>query len=256
MRLEVLGGQGSSAGAHQLPGVLVNGALLLDAGSGTATLSRRQVLGLRQVLVSHAHLDHTRGLPALADYRMGDRAGGGRSQPLVASSIAPVIDGLRAYVFDSLLWPDFTTVPSQRKAVLWLHELQMGQPNRVGDLTVIPVPVHHTLPATGFVVHDDTATLVFSGDTGPTCQLWVVAREVGKVRAIIVETAFPNRLDDLAERSGHLTPARLARELDKMPPCPVWVYHIKPAFYEETANELVRLDGHVRVLSDGEIDVF
>ena len=96
---------------------------------------------------------------------------------------------------------------------------------------------------------------MFSGDTGPTERLWEVARDLGNVRAIIVETSFPNRLEGLAAVSGHLTPARLARELDKMPPCPVWVYHIKPMFYDETVEELARLDGCVRVLTDGEIQV-
>ena len=62
------------------------------------------------------------------------------------------------------------------------------------------------------------------------------------MRAIIVETSFPNRLHALAEVSGHLTPNRLARELDKMPPCPVWVYHVKPMFYDETVDELAGLD--------------
>ena len=40
-----------------------------------------------------------------------------------------------------------------------------------------------------------------------------------------------------------------------MPPCPVWVYHIKPMFYDETVDELTRLDSRVRVLSDGEVHV-
>ena len=78
---------------------------------------------------------------------------------------------------------------------------------------------------------------------------------MGRVRAIVVETSFPNRLEALAEVSGHLTPSLLARELDKMPPCPVWVYHIKPMFHDETVDELTRLDGRVRVLSDGEVHV-
>ena len=38
-----------------------------------------------------------------------------------------------------------------------------------------------------------------------------------------------------------------------MPPCPVWVYHVKPMFYDETVEELARLDDRVRVLCDGEI---
>jgi 3',5'-cyclic-nucleotide phosphodiesterase len=130
----------------------------------------------------------------------------------------------------------------------------VGDPTLVGDaLTVVPIMVNHTVPACGFIVHDGEGALVFSGDTGPTDRLWEVARGLGDVRAVIVETSFPDRLEALAAASGHLTPGLLARELDKMPPCPVWVYHIKPMFYDETVEELDKLDGRVRVLQDGEI---
>ena len=34
-----------------------------------------------------------------------------------------------------------------------------------------------------------------------------------------------------------------AREIDKLPPnVPVWIYHIKPQFYDEIAEELSRID--------------
>ena len=40
-----------------------------------------------------------------------------------------------------------------------------------------------------------------------------------------------------------------------MPPCPVWVYHLKPAFYDETVEGSLGSTGRVRVLSDGEVHV-
>jgi hypothetical protein len=71
---------------------------------------------------------------------------------------------------------------------------------------------------------------------------------VREVRATVVETAFPDRLEPLARASGHLTPALLERELEKMPDGPVWVYHVKPAFYEETAQQLARLGSRVQIM--------
>ncbi len=115
--------------------------------------------------------------------------------------------------------------------------------------------MHHSVPAVGFIVHDDAGALVFSGDTGPTEELWAVARGLGNVRVVIVETSFPNRFGALAEVSGHLTPSQLAWELDKMPPCDVWVYHIKPLFHDETVEDLAPLGSRVRVLADGEAHV-
>jgi ribonuclease BN (tRNA processing enzyme) len=256
MQLRVLGCQDGSAPKRHLPGLLIDGTVLLEAGSVTSTLELDEQLEIQHVLLSHAHLDHIGGLAYLADNRACHRAASGNGRTLTVSSIGPAVDDLRAHLFNERIWPDFSAIPTAWNPVVRLEALRPGVPKPIGSqLTAIPVPVHHTVPTTGFVVHDGAGALVFSGDTGPTDRLWKIAREWGSVRAIIVETSFPNRLDALAEVSGHLTPSRLARELDKMPPCPVWVYHIKPMFYQETVDELARLDGPVRILGDGEVHV-
>ena len=119
------------------------------------------------------------------------------------------------------------------------------------------MPVHHAVPGTGFIIHDGTSGVVFSGDTGPTDEIWKVAREFKGIHAIIVETAFPNRLEDLATISGHLTPALLQREMDKMPDAPpLWIYHIKPAHFEETSAELERLGDRIHILEQDQTHAF
>ena len=61
---------------------------------------------------------------------------------------------------------------------------------------------------------------------------------------MILECAFPNRLAHIAKLSCHMTPDLIEREIDKMPPdIPVWIFHVKPSFYEETAAELARIPG-------------
>src|SRR5207248_11712148 len=63
------------------------------------------------------------------------------------------------------------------------------------------------------------------------------------LRAAFVECAFPNRMAKLAEVARHMTPALIRRELDKLPPgIPIWIYHVKPQFYDEIADELSRVD--------------
>ena len=40
-----------------------------------------------------------------------------------------------------------------------------------------------------------------------------------------------------------MTPALIRREIDKLPPdIPVWIFHVKPQFHEEIAEELARID--------------
>ncbi|MGH7321291.1 MAG: MBL fold metallo-hydrolase [Candidatus Rokuibacteriota bacterium] len=252
MRLEVLGCYGGEAPAFRLPSFLIDGHLLLEAGAVTEALPIHDQVKLEHILVSHAHLDHVVGLAFLVD---NIQAAAARTGPVTTASLAPVIHDLQTHCFNGRLWPDFTKLPPESPALLFAT-LAEGKPAQFGELTVIPVAVHHTVPATGFVISDGSSGFVFSGDTGPTTHLWEVARGTPSVRAVVVETAFPNRLEPLARASGHLTPRLLQREMEKMPSVPVWVYHIKPTFFEETAEEVHRLGDRAQILQQDQVYTF
>jgi cAMP phosphodiesterase len=256
MLLEILGCHGGSVPNRRLPSFLINGHVLLEAGSVTSALPLATQTSIEHVLISHAHLDHTVGLAFLVDNIQSAQNAAGGTATVTAASIAPVVDDLRSYCFNNRLWPDFTKLPTPEDPALRLQTLRKREAIEFGSLTVVPVPVHHAVPASGFIIHDGTAGLVFSGDTGPTDEIWKVAREFRGIHAIIVETAFPNRLEDLATISGHFTPALLEREMDKMPSVPLWVYHIKPAFFEETSEELERLGERIHVLEQDQTHTF
>jgi cAMP phosphodiesterase len=256
MLLEILGCHGGSVPKRRLPSFLINGNVLLEAGSVTAALPLGAQASIEHVIVTHAHLDHTVGLAFLVDNIQSAQTATGRNAAVTAASIGTVIDDLRTHCFNNRLWPDFTKLPTPEEPALRFQTLREREAVEFGTLTVIPVPVHHAVPAAGFIVHDGSSGLVFSGDTGPTDEIWKVAREFKGIHAIIVETAFPNRLEDLATKSGHFTPALLQREMDKMPDAPLWVYHIKPAHFEETAEELERLGDRIHILEQDQTHTF
>lgn len=253
MRLEALGCHGGDVPGLRLPTFFINDRVLLEAGAVTAALPLDKQVRIEHVLISHAHLDHLVGLAFLADNVQSATA---RTAPITMAALAPVVEDVRAYCFNNRLWPDFTALPTPDHPVLKLDALVDGEATKFGGLTVVPVSVNHTVPAAGFVVSDGSAGFVFSGDTGPTQELWRVARHVREVRATVVETAFPDRLEPLARASGHLTPALLERELEKMPDGPVWVYHIKPSYYEETVEQLARLGSRVQIMRQDQTYTF
>lgn len=241
MKIRVLGAYGSEGLGQRPSAFLVDDRLLVDAGTVTGALTVSEQLDVEHVLVSHAHLDHIIGLAFLTETLACCNA----RRPLTVVSVGAVVDTLRTGVFNNVVWPDFGQIPSLEKAVVRYRTLVEDAEQRVGDLWVMPVSVHHTVPAAGFIVHDGSRGFVYSGDTGPTEALWKMARGLSGLRAIILECAFPDRLGTLADTAGHLTPARIRRELDKLPPdVPVWIFHIKPQFYGETAEELARIDGN------------
>src|SRR5207249_1228155 len=108
--------------------------------------------------------------------------------------------------FNNVVWPDFARIPDTMTPVVKYRALVEEAEQRVGDLWVTPVPVTHTVPTAGFVVHDGARGFVYSGDTGPTQALWAAARGLTGIRAVILECAFPNRLAAIAKAANHMTP--------------------------------------------------
>jgi len=249
VKIRVLGAYGSEGPAHRPAAFLVNDRILLDAGTVSAALSMEEQVEIDYALISHAHLDHVVGLAFLTD----TLAMTGPDKPVVAASIAPVVEALRTHAFNDSLWPDFSRIPSPEAPVLHFRTLPEEAESRVNELWVQPVPVDHTVPTTGFIIHDGETGFVYSGDTGPTERIWAAARELRGLRAVIVESAFPDRLDRMARASKHLTPTLLRREMEKIPPdLPLWIFHIKPQFFEETAEELMKLNSsRIHILEQG-----
>lgn len=239
MKIRVLGAYGAEGLGQRPSAFLVNDRTLVDAGTVTGALSVAEQEAIEHVLVSHSHLDHIAGLAFLTE----TLACCGPRRPLTITSIEPVVEALRSGVFNNVVWPDFAQIPSPAAPVIRYRTLVEEAEQRLGDLWVMPAAVSHTVPAAGFIVHDGTRGFVYSGDTGPTETLWKTVRGLGGIRAVILECAFPNRMRALADAARHLTPELIERELDKLPAdVPVWIFHIKPQFLQETAEELSRVD--------------
>lgn len=108
-----------------------------------------------------------------------------------------------------------------------------------GDLEITPVPVNHIVPTVGLLIRQGQSSFGFTSDTGPTEEFWERANQTENLGAIITECSFPNRLQDVADISLHLTPATLAEELEKLNTGPrVLLYHLKPPYLDEIRAEL------------------
>ncbi len=248
MRLRALGCYGSEAPGCYLTSLLVDGRLLLDAGQVGAALPIEAQNAIDHVLISHAHLNHVAGLAFLADGLFEIR-----TRPIEVWSIPPVIRQLKTHLFNNIIWPDFSALPSRRNPIISFHEIREGRPYNIGGYDVVAVPVDHAVVAAGYLVSSGDVSILFQGDSGPTVEFWKVANAASGLQAIIAETSFPNRMRDLAKISGHLTPQLLRRELKKLKvKVPVYAQHLKPLFAPQILKELAQLsDPPVSPLEQG-----
>jgi ribonuclease BN (tRNA processing enzyme) len=249
VRVRVLGAHGGSSPSHRQTSFLVNDSLCVDAGAITDALPLDAQALVRSVLMTHAHMDHVASLPFLVENVFGRHA-----IPLEIVAPGEILAALRKHLFNDALWPDFSRLPNDLMPAVTFRAIPTRVPFVVAGIVGTAVPVSHIVPTYGYVLSEGASSIIFSGDTGPTEEIWRAARARNDVKALFVECSFPNDLQHLADASKHLTPATLRLEIEKFPPeVPIYLYHMKPPGLGRLRANIAALgDARVSILSDGD----
>jgi ribonuclease BN (tRNA processing enzyme) len=246
MKVRVLGCSGSIAAGDRTTSFLVDDDVLIDAGTGIGDLTLDELAGIDHIFVTHSHLDHVLGIGLLADSvarRRLSRSSPDRRGPIRVHALAQTLDALRSHIFNGVIWPDFTRLPTPDHPLLKLEPFAVGQTLALAGRRIEVLPAEHTVPAVGFAVTPETAgaaAWVFTGDTGPNPALW--RRLTGmRIAHLVIETAFSDDEQQLARISAHLCPTTLARELAQLDgEVQVHITHIKPG---EVAAVMSQIEG-------------
>jgi ribonuclease BN (tRNA processing enzyme) len=247
MRLKVLGAYGASDAEHNLTGYLIDDWLAVDAGTLTSKLSLAQQSRIQAVFITHPHADHIRDLPHLILNRHSQP-----TAPLTIFAAKDVMDLLYKYIFNGIVWPDFATLisPITGKPAVSYRALAPGKRITFGEVCMTPVPVDHLIPASGVIVEINQQAIVFTGDTGPTGNIWKRTNATPNVVAVVTEASFPNDQQPLADETAHLTPQTFGDELKKITvDAPVYASHRKIPFERDIESQIRNLrDRRARVL--------
>lgn len=239
MKVRVLGCSGAIARECRTTSFLVDGDLLVDAGTGVGDLTLAQMRGIDHVLLTHSHLDHVAALPLMVDAVASQR-----STPLVVYGLKGTLAALQAHIFNDIIWPDFTRIPSVDAPFIRFQDIQVGQRLGVNGKMVEVLPAVHTVPACGYAISQGQSCWVFTGDTERNPAFWTRLAQLD-VGMLVIETAFSNRESDLAHRSLHLSPRSLATELAQIGRdrrFPIYITHTKPAETEQIMTEIQQMD--------------
>ncbi|MBI5042664.1 MAG: 3',5'-cyclic-nucleotide phosphodiesterase [Nitrospirae bacterium] len=252
MKLKVLGCYGTELGNHHTTGFLIDNSLLVDAGTITTSMGIDELIKIKNVLISHVHFDHIKGIPFLTDVVFGRI-----KEPINIIGVKEVIESLKKYMLNNIVWPDFTAIHqgNSDSPVIKLKEIKDAVFEQVGDFEVKAVRVNHTVPTTGFIIRKKNVSILYSSDTKATEEIWEEAKKTDNLKAAIIEASFPTNTQKIADISGHFTPAGLKKELVKIDSLdiPVYIYHLKSQYnIESMKKELKTIKSHkIIFLEDG-----
>lgn len=249
MELRILGSAGAEFPDFRPPAFLIDGILLLDAGTIGSVLSEEEQWNIHNIFITHSHLDHIRGIPALADNIIIKNL----NHTVNIHCTNDVKTAMQNHLFNNIIWPDFTKIPSAVDPVIAYSNIITYQEYEVEGYIIQAIPVNHTVPAVGFRVTAGGRTLVYTGDTGPTDDIW---KYCSGIDALIVEVSFPNSMESLAILTKHMTSSMLMQELTKINILPkkILVTHPKPQYVEIIRDEIESLNiAGIELLRDGSI---
>jgi len=249
MKLRVLGSAGAEFPDFRPPAFLIDDHLLLDAGTIGSVLTEEEQWKLDHLFITHSHLDHIRAIPALADNIIVKNL----RHTVTVHSTQDVVAAMQNHLFNNIIWPDFTVLPTPDNPVITFDTIAAGREYSVSDFSIRAIPVNHTVPAVGYRVRQGGTTLLYTGDTGPTDEIWQYANGID---ALIVEVSFPNSMESLALVTKHLTSSLLKAELEKIEILPkrILITHPKPQYVELIRTEVEALGlKQIELLHDGAV---
>lgn len=249
MLVRIIGGHGGVSPGFKATSYLIDGKLLLDAGSVASGIQIQEQVNIEHILISHSHLDHISDLAFLADNCFGMK-----DRPFNIYANTPVKKAIKDHLLNDVIWPDFTKLPSTEKPTLCFYDTRPGEQLSLGDYKIIPIAVNHPNGALGFIIERKNASVVFTQDTGPTDEIWEEAKKIKNLKAIFTEVSFPNSLSKVATDSQHHTPATMKEEIKKMPKdVPIFLGHLKPNYQTQLFKEIAELEeDRITILGSGD----
>ena len=234
MNVRFLGTHSCESQSAKFVSLLIDGILAIDAGGLTSSLSFEAQQKLKAVLHTHQHYDHVRDIPALGmNFYLHDAT-------INVYSTQPVYDALAAHLLNSELYPNFPEKPPQNPAIK-LNIIESNHAEQIEGYSILATEVNHSVPTVGYqVASPDGKTLFYTADTGPgLAECW---KQVSP-QLLIIETSWPNRYEDFAKKTGHLTPNLLEQELIALREVKgylpqVVTVHMSPSLEEEIRAEL------------------
>ena len=138
MLVRVIGGHGGVAPGFKATSYLIDGKLLIDAGSVASGIHINEQALVDHILISHPHLDHIKDLAFMCDNCFGLRP-----KAFKVYSSEDVKNAICQHLMNDLIWPDFSKLPTPKNPTVTFEGLAPEKVLYLDDYEIMPVPVNH-----------------------------------------------------------------------------------------------------------------
>jgi len=252
-KIKFLGVYGARTTNKGTNSILLNSSNVLDAGNLLQGLEHA-CIDIETIWLTHSHLDHIADIAYLLDNYFNLR-----KKPLVIRGLKETLDVIKKNFLNDTVWPDFAAIKmhgSDQYAVEY-QEITAGKMYEISDCeTIEAFLTDHTVSSCGYIYRYNERAVIISSDTYSLDSLQHCLEKYPEIKDVIVECSFPDSMAEVAQRSKHLTPSLLFRQLNTFSrdDFNLYINHIKPAYEAKILKEIDENKGawNPVILKDGE----
>ena len=252
--IKILGASGSKAKDLNTTSFQIYKDIVIDAGNVLNALGD-EAKDINHIFLTHSHADHITDLPFIIETFFESR-----EIPLTIYALEETIEVLKKHSFNDVIWPDFTKIKLLRNDTfsLILKPIKIDEVIKIHNYSIKAIKANHISGACGFVIKKNHQGFVISGDTHINPHIWEEINNDEEIRSLIIECSYPDKLQELAKLTKHLTPELIANELEKLTRknLSVFYYHLKPSYNKELLKDIKKhklLTYNGKILKEGDV---
>ena len=252
--IKILGASGSKAKDLNTTSFQIYKDIVIDAGNVLNALGD-EAKDINHIFLTHSHADHITDLPFIIETFFENR-----ETPLTIYALEETIEVLKKHSFNDVIWPDFTKIKLLRNDTfsLILKPIKIDEVIKIHNYSIKAIKANHISGACGFVIKKNHQGFVISGDTHINPHIWEEINNDEEIRSLIIERSYPDKLQELAKLTKHLTPELIANELEKLTRknLSVFYYHLKPSYNKELLKDIKKhklLTYNGKILKEGDV---
>lgn len=252
--IKILGASGSKAKNLNTTSFQIYKDIVIDAGNILNPLGD-EARHINHIFLTHSHADHITDLPFIIETFFDKR-----ETPLTIYALEETLDVLKKHSFNDVIWPDFTKIKllNKNEFSLILKPIKYNEIIKIHNYSIKAIKANHIAGSCGFVIIKNHQGFIISGDTYVNPDIWEEINSNDDIKSLIIECSYPDKLQELAQITKHLTPELIANGLEtiKRKNLSVFYYHLKPSYKKELLKDIKKnklLNYNGKILNEGDV---